>query len=350
MYTFPAGSSLVAGAKLVLCRKDDFQFKVGGDDTITISDAADVVVDTTGVMLGDGGDNTVWARIPDVTGAFQYSGTPTAGAANVLSTPPTAQTPAPTPAPILQSPTQGELDDPQSPCARLRAEFGLDCNACLETLPAAIDDQSACAARTVADDAQAEIEALFGHRKGGKPRELFASTSFLFATDDVWAVEFDLSEEDWESMTNDPAAEEWHTGKVRFTHGNGTALVNPATGTNEWAGVGIRFKGFWGSLRICLSGLVGECAKLSYKLKFDHEDESSRFFGLKMLQFHAAQTDVTKMRERLSYGLFREMGVPAPRSSFSAVSLKVGNDADAPAALLGVHLLTEVIDGQSKSP
>jgi hypothetical protein len=30
------------------------------------------------------------------------------------------------------------------------------------------------------------------------------------------------------------------------------------------------------------------------------------------------------MRERLTYGLFREMGVPAPRSAFSVVELTVG--------------------------
>jgi len=346
VYTFPEGTSLAAGEKLLLCRKTSFTFKIGTGDTISITDTAGVLVDTTGVMPGEGRDNKVWARIPDVTGAFQYSGTPTAGAENVLSDPPTVPPVTTTPAPVLQEPSQGELDNPESSCARLRAEFGLDCNACLETLPAAIEDQAACAARTVADDTQAEIDALFGDRKEGKPRELFANTSFLFATDDVWSIEFDLSEADWASMTADPAAEEWHTGKVRFTKGDGTALVNPATGTNEWTGVGIRFKGFFGSLRICLTGMIGECTKLSYKLKFNHEDEDARFFGLKVLQLHAASSDVTKMRERLSYGLFREMGVPAPRSSFSTVALKVGDGADTPVTQLGVHLLTEVIDGR----
>ena len=41
-------------------------------------------------------------------------------------------------------------------------------------------------------------------------------------------------------MTDDPAAEEWHTGKVRFTSDTGEggaseALVNPATGNSDWA-------------------------------------------------------------------------------------------------------------------
>ena len=69
-----------------------------------------------------------------------------------------------------------------------------------------------------------------------------------------------------------------------------------------------------------------------------------------MLQLHAAGTDPTKMRERLTYGLFREMGVPAPRSSFSDVEITVGGSAnsgiEAHSVTLGVHLLTEVIDGR----
>eukprot|EP00729_Bicosta_minor_P002337 gene2337-4630_t len=345
-YTFPEGSSLASGEKLVLCRKDTFQFKIGTDDTITLADGSGNVVDSTGVMPGLGRDNKVWARIPDVSGNFVYSGTPTAGAANELSDPPTVPPTTSTAAPVTQAPSSGELSDPNSACGRLRAEHGLDCNACLESLPTPVADQATCRGRTVEDDTQAEVDAIFG--EGKEPRKLFQNTSFLFATDNVWRIEFDLAEADWESMTSDPAAEEWHTGSVRFVQGDGdaTQLINPATGTNAWEGVGIRFKGFFGSLRICLTGMVGDCTKLSYKLKFNHVDPDARFFGLKMLQLHAASSDVSKMRERLSYGLFREMGVPAPRSSFSVVSLKVGTGADAPTTRLGVHLLTEVIDGR----
>ena len=50
------------------------------------------------------------------------------------------------------------------------------------------------------------------------------------------------------------------------------------------------------------------------------------------------------------YGLFREMGVPAPRSSFSDVEITVGGSKNSGVAAhsvtLGVHLLTEVIDGR----
>lgn len=72
---------------------------------------------------------------------------------------------------------------------------------------------------------------------------------------------------------------------------------------DRWDGVGIRFKGFYGSLRQCLQSYPGsvQCSKLSYKLKFDHVDENQRFFGLKRLQLHASITDPTMVRERLTY-------------------------------------------------
>lgn len=115
-YTFPEGSSLASGEKLVLCRKDTFEFKIGVEDTITLTDAAGVVIDSTGVMPGQGRDNKVWARIPDVSGDFEYSGTPTAGAENVLSDPPTVP-PTTTEAPATRrEPTDKELNNPDSSC------------------------------------------------------------------------------------------------------------------------------------------------------------------------------------------------------------------------------------------
>ena len=55
--------------------------------------------------------------------------------------------------------------------------------------------------------------------------------------------------------------------------------------------------------------------QLSYKLKFDIEDASQRFFGYKRLQLHASIQDTTLMRERLAYQLFREAGVATVRQS-----------------------------------
>lgn len=64
--------------------------------------------------------------------------------------------------------------------ARLRAEYNLDCNACVEELPAE-ESSAECDARTVEDDTADEMQALFN----GKPRKLYEETNFLFATDKV---------------------------------------------------------------------------------------------------------------------------------------------------------------------
>ena len=52
VYTFPADTSITAGSKLVLCRKESFQFKVGVSDTLSLADEAGTIVDTTGVSGG----------------------------------------------------------------------------------------------------------------------------------------------------------------------------------------------------------------------------------------------------------------------------------------------------------
>ena len=48
------------------------------------------------------------------------------------------------------------------------------------------------------------------------------------------------------------------------------------------------------------------------------------------------------LRERLAYSLWREMGVPAPRSTHINVKLETEQGSQ----LLGIHLLTEAVDGR----
>jgi len=84
------------------------------------------------------------------------------------------------------------------------------------------------------------------------------------------------------------------------------------------------------------------CNKLSYKLKFNYVDKTQRFFGLKRVQLHASIHDPTMMRERLSYSLFREMGIAAPRQTHVNVML----NSPGLQRSMGVHILTEVLDGR----
>jgi spore coat protein CotH len=84
------------------------------------------------------------------------------------------------------------------------------------------------------------------------------------------------------------------------------------------------------------------CNKLSFKIKFDKFVDGQEFLGLKRLQLHAALSDPTYTREVLSYSVFREMGIAAPRGAPSTISIIIGDRR----IVMGIYLLTEVIDSK----
>jgi len=113
--------------------------------------------------------------------------------------------------------------------------------------------------------------------------------------------------------------------------------------------IGIRYKGSDYTLPRCFGFQDGDttrgsprktCDKISYKLKFTEYDKEKRFNGLKKVNLHAmtAQAEPTKMHEMLSYELFRDMGIHAPRTAYANVY--VNNN------LIGLFLAVEEIDGR----
>jgi spore coat protein CotH len=110
--------------------------------------------------------------------------------------------------------------------------------------------------------------------------------------------------------------------------------------------IGIRYKGSDYSLPRCFfsngdttRGTPNKtCAKISYKLKFTQYDKEKRFYGMKKINLHAFVPDATKMHEILSYELFRDMGIHAPRVSYANVY--INNN------LIGLFLSVEEIDGR----
>lgn len=173
-------------------------------------------------------------------------------------------------------------------CNRL-AEEGLDCAACIppESLP--IDDGLSCSPRAAADAMQAEHAALWSDRT---PSALYNRTAFLWAENVVRTIELDMPEANWRFLITDPIAEEYTEATVRLVFAAGEGR-QPA----EFARVGVRFKGYYGSLRLCnshhssiagpnihngvgvnLSGSWGVCNKLSLKIKFNYRDREQRFY------------------------------------------------------------------------
>ena len=95
-FTFAAGATIAAGQSMALCKDADgsFEFGIGGDDTVTLLDANDGVIDSTGQLGDQGALNYVWTRTG--SGGWEYQ---------VLGTL------APTTSPIAMEPTVAPNDD-----------------------------------------------------------------------------------------------------------------------------------------------------------------------------------------------------------------------------------------------
>jgi hypothetical protein len=147
-------------------------------------------------------------------------------------------------------------------------------------------------------------------------------------------VALELTPADLATLDADPAAETYVPG----------AFVADGERVD---GVGIRYKGSVGAFIGCVAGSTAEdpfnlsgektCPKLSFKISFQEYDEEGRWLGLRKLNLHAMKNDLSMMREALGYGVFRDMGVPAPRTTY--VQLTVNG------VLQGPFLAVEVIDG-----
>jgi hypothetical protein len=108
--------------------------------------------------------------------------------------------------------------------------------------------------------------------------------------------------------------------------------------------VGLRFKGSqYYLLKECFDSTgrltdSAECLKVSLKVKFDKYNDSLRFYSLKRLNMHGMSDDHSKMREMISYKVFRDMGVYASRTAY--IKVYINN------AFWGTFLAVEELDGR----
>jgi len=115
---------------------------------------------------------------------------------------------------------------------------------------------------------------------------------------------------------------------------------------DDYGKIGIRYKGSDYTLPRCFfpngdttrGNPNKTCPKISYKLKFTQYNKDTRFYAMKKINLHAFAADETKMHEMISYELFRDMGIPAPRTSYANVY--INNN------LIGLFLAVEEIDGR----
>ncbi len=166
----------------------------------------------------------------------------------------------------------------------------------------------------------------------GDENYLSLKSDYIFDQSRLHTFELNLSPENLARIDRDPSAEEYVEGSLTFEG----ETMSP---------VGIRYKGSIGAFVGCVSGSDWTepsghktCTKLSMKVKMNWLDNDDKFYDLKKLQFHSQNLDNSQMRDRLGYHLFREMGVPAPRSTHARIFIN--------GVYTGVYALVEQIDGR----
>jgi hypothetical protein len=101
-------------------------------------------------------------------------------------------------------------------------------------------------------------------------------------------------------------------------------------------GVAVRFKGN-------SSYVASEASyKRPMKVDFNRVEDGRDFLGLNCLNFNNNALDPSLLREHLAYAMFREAGVPAPRTALASVTLTV--DPLVKQKRLGAYVIVEDVD------
>jgi len=155
--------------------------------------------------------------------------------------------------------------------------------------------------------------------------------AYIFDPTQLRTFDVTISQQDLQRVDADPQAEEYVPATLMF---EGSTYP-----------VGYRYKGSYGAFLPPCTGMgsgfpsgPGKTGKCSVKLSFHFNNPGARFYGMKKLQFHSMNNDPSKMRERLSYALFREMGIPTARAVHAI--LRVNGEVQ------GFFALVEQIDGR----
>ena len=140
-----------------------------------------------------------------------------------------------------------------------------------------------------------------------------------FFPDRVVTVCITMTEKDWESLCANAMAEQHVKADLSY---DGKLIPD----------VAVRPKGGSSLMTVANTG----SSRFSLKVDLDYYNQDCNLYGVKKLIFNNGFSDPTLIREFLGYELFKQMGVPTPRTSF--VDLWV-NDTR-----LGLYTMIEQID------
>ena len=182
----------------------------------------------------------------------------------------------------------------------------------------------------------------------------------IFGLDSVTEIRIEISASEWQKL-QPPADTDWDikraldavisdaiqgrnfksdrssrpglAGYAGIDHQYGQADIR--IGDETVANVGVRYKGS-GTF---LTGYVeGKC---SFKIDFNEYEKGGEFRGLKKFNLNNNISDPSYLREALSYELFREAGIAAPRVGWAHVNVIVGDDEP---TQLGFYSIIEQVD------
>ena len=100
--------------------------------------------------------------------------------------------------------------------------------------------------------------------------------------------------------------------------------------------IGIRYKGN------ASFNLMRGSLKRNLKIKLDWVKDDQSYNSVKTLNLNAGGLDPSKLRDALGYALFREAGVPAPRTTYAEVTLTVPGKYDK--EHLGLYTIIEQVN------
>jgi hypothetical protein len=177
--------------------------------------------------------------------------------------------------------------------------------ACGDDSPAGSSDDAAIDDAAVDDAAAGDAGDA-----GDDPFELSAS---LFAPTELLEIELTLPDADWEQIRS-----EGRSVNAVFSSCDDLAFGYtevPASAVIDGEsidGIGLRKKGFLGSL---------STLRPSLRIDFAETDAKARFRGVKGLTLNNNRQDPSLVNQCLAYSIFAAAGVPAPRCSFAHVTV-----------------------------
>ncbi|HER09630.1 MAG TPA: hypothetical protein ENO20_12050 [Bacteroides sp.] len=140
---------------------------------------------------------------------------------------------------------------------------------------------------------------------------------FVFGDEDIPRIDITIPQTSLDHLYENPHADNEYQAQFSFTRGGTTEALED---------VGVRFRG----------NTSRDKQKKSFKISFNTFEQGRDFHGLEKMNLNAETNDVSLLRSKLSWELFRYLGVPGSRCNHVLLYIN--------GAFYGVYVNTEHID------